>query len=114
MYSLGRDLKLIDRGNIYIYIYIYRTFAIIKPDVYTQMGKIIDAIKKNGLTINRLKMGKMTLAQAQEFYREHEGKPFYEGLVNFMSSDVCVGMELIGNDAIAKWRGIIGPTNPIV
>lgn len=45
------------------------------------------------------------------FYREHEGKPFFDGLVQHMSSGPVVGMELVGQDMIKKWRLFIGPTN---
>ena len=46
-----------------------------------------------------------------EFYAEHKGKGFYETLVNFMSSDFIVALELIAEDGIKKWRELIGPTN---
>lgn len=49
-----------------------------------------------------------------EFYGEHKGKSFYENLVNFMSSDFIVGMELVGDNAIKRWRDLLGPTNTFV
>jgi nucleoside-diphosphate kinase len=45
------------------------------------------------------------------FYGEHKGKGFFQKLVNFMTSDFCVGMELVADDAIKKWRTLLGPTN---
>lgn len=48
---------------------------------------------------------------AQNFYAEHKGKPFFENLVSFMTSDYVIGLELIGAGAIKKWRDLLGPTN---
>jgi nucleoside-diphosphate kinase len=85
----------------------------IKPDAYTKIGKIIDIIIKNGFTISRMKMFKWTLEQAQGFYAEHKGKSFFNDLANFMSSDVAVGFELVADNAVQKWRELIGPTNSL-
>ena len=89
-----------------------RTLALIKPDAYNHIGKILDSIYKNGFTINRMKMLRMSVEIAQNFYAEHKGKPFYEDLVKMMSSDVIVALELVADDAVNKWRQLIGPTNP--
>lgn len=88
-----------------------RTFAMIKPDAYNNIGKIIDAIIQSGFRISNLKMYRFTPANARQFYAEHEGKPFLDNLVNFMSSDVEVGLELIAENAVPKWRELMGPTN---
>lgn len=56
-------------------------------------------------------MSKFNKQSVSEFYAEHQGKPFFDNLCNFMCSDVTVGMELIASDAVAKWRKTIGPTN---
>ena len=64
------------------------------------MGKIIDAVQSEGFTINKLKMSKFNNDSAAKFYAEHVGKPFFENLSSFMTSDVCIGMELIKDDAI--------------
>lgn len=55
-------------------------------------------------------MSKFTRDTAGQFYDEHRGKPFFEGIVSEYSSDVSVGMELVAPDAITKWRQVIGPT----
>jgi nucleoside-diphosphate kinase len=75
------------------------------------MGKIIDLIYTSGFSINQLKMSKFTQAAAQEFYGEHKGKPFFDNLVQFVTSDVAIGLELVSDDAIKKWRSVLGPTN---
>jgi nucleoside-diphosphate kinase len=56
-------------------------------------------------------MSKFSKETAQAFYGEHEGKHFFDNLTNFMASDVCIGMELIADNAIKGWRSFIGPTN---
>lgn len=83
----------------------------IKPDAYTNIGKIIDAIYLNGFKISKLKMSKFTPATAQIFYGEHKSKPFFPNLQQFITSDVVVGMELVAENAVDKWRQLIGPTN---
>lgn len=112
---LGRVLKVTDYGDIFtkrrFETQRERTFAMIKPDAYTAMGKIIDAISANGMVINKLKMSRFTKRTAGEFYAEHRDKAFYPNLESFICSDVVVGMELVAPDAVNKWRGMIGPTN---
>ena len=86
----------------------------IKPHAYNNFGKIIDSIYQNGFEINKLKMSKFNSNSAAEFYAEHVGKGFYPNLSALMTSDVCVGLELVANDAVSKWREVIGPTNSTV
>ena len=83
----------------------------IKPDVYTSTGKIIDAILKKGFMISKMKMSRFNAKTVEEFYGEHKDKPFYPYLTHFMQSDVVTGIELVGENAIANWREFIGPTN---
>ena len=68
----------------------------IKPDCYAQMGQIIDSIQNNGLTINKLKMSRFNRQSSEQFYGEHRDKPFFPNLQQFITSDVVIGMELIG------------------
>jgi nucleoside-diphosphate kinase len=53
----------------------------------------------------------MTLKDAQEFYAEHKGKPFFDDLTKFITSDFVVGLELVHDDPVARWRALLGPTN---
>ena len=85
----------------------------IKPDAYKNIGKIIDAIYVNGFKISKLKMSRFTQQSSSEFYGEHKEKAFFPNLQNFITSDVVVGMELIADSAIDKWRQFIGPTNTL-
>ena len=87
------------------------TFAMIKPDSYQNFGKILDAVQKKGFVINRLKMSKFSEETSNLFYEEHIGKEFFPNLQTAITSDVCVGMELISGGAIDGWREFVGPTN---
>ena len=91
-----------------------RTFAIIKPDAtrnkYT--GLIYDRILKADFKILSAKLFKMTKKQAEGFYEIHRGKPFFEELTNFMSSDICMVLALEKENAVSAWRETIGATNP--
>ncbi len=112
----SRKLKIVDFGDTFTKSQLETTrastYGMIKPDAYLNIGKIIDkTINEGRFLISKLKMVKMTLDDAQEFYKEHYGKNFYEGLINFMSSDFIVGMELVQKDAVKAWRNFIGPTN---
>ena len=82
----------------------------IKPDVYLSIGKILSIVEQH-FNISNLKMFRMRGSDAQQFYAEHQHKQFYSKLVEFMTSDFAVGMELVSPDAIKKWRELIGPTN---
>ena len=90
-----------------------RTLSIIKPDGVSRhvIGEIIQRIERVGLNIVAMKMIKMTLTEAKGFYKVHEGKPFYENLTHFMSSGPCVVMVLEGDDAIARYRELMGATD---
>lgn len=91
-----------------------QTFAIIKPDAVNagHMGKIIDRIIAGGFRIRALKMIHQTRKQAEGFYEVHRGKPFYEGLTEFMSSGPCVVMVLEKEGAVKAWRDLMGATDP--
>ena len=93
-----------------------RTLSIIKPDATTRniTGKINSMIESAGLKIVAQKMICMSKEQAQEFYIQHQDRPFYENLVNFMSSAPVVVQVLEGENAIVNYRKIMGATNPDV
>ncbi len=91
-----------------------QTFAIIKPDAVRagHTGKIIDQIIAGGFRVRAMKMIHMTRIQAEGFYEVHRGKPFYEGLTEFMSSAPCVVMVLEKGGAVRAWRDLMGATDP--
>ena len=90
------------------------TFAIIKPDAVSagHTGRIIDRIIGSGFRIRALKLIHQTRRQAEGFYEVHRGKPFYEGLTEFMSSGPCVVMALEKDGAVKAWRDLMGATDP--
>jgi nucleoside-diphosphate kinase len=91
-----------------------RTFSIIKPDATNRnlTGAINAVIEKAGLRIVAQKRVHWTKAQAQEFYKEHAARPFYGELVTFMTSGPIVVQVLEGEGAIAKYRDVMGATDP--
>ncbi len=93
---------------------IERTFIAVKPDAVQRglIGKIITRIEEKGYKIIALKMLEVTPSQAQAHYAEHVGKPFYDGLVKFITSAPVVAMVVEGEDAISGMRQLMGKTNP--
>jgi len=91
-----------------------RTLSIIKPDAVARnlIGAIYSRFEQNGLTIVAARMLRMTRAQAEEFYAEHRGKPFFDDLVAYMTSGPVVVQVLEGKGAIGKNRELMGATNP--
>ncbi len=90
-----------------------RTLSIIKPDGVSRnlIGEVIIRLDKASLNILAMKMIRMTKEQAKGFYKVHEDKPFFESVTDFMSSGPCVVMALEGEDAIKRYRELMGATN---
>jgi nucleoside-diphosphate kinase len=93
---------------------IERTFSIIKPDAVAagQAGEILAAIEQARFKILALRMTQLTEAQAQGFYAVHRERPFFAGLVKFMTEGPIIVMALEREDAIKKLREVMGATNP--
>jgi nucleoside-diphosphate kinase len=91
-----------------------RTFGMIKPDAVANghVGDILNIIRDNGFRIVGLKLRRITTPEAEAFYAVHKERPFYAGLVKFMTEGRVVVMVLEREDAIAKWREVMGATNP--
>jgi nucleoside-diphosphate kinase len=91
-----------------------RTFAIVKPDAVAKghTGDILSMIEQNGFRIVGLKMRRIAKNEAEAFYAVHKARPFFGGLVTFVSEGPVVMMVLEREDAIAKWRDLMGATNP--
>ena len=92
-----------------------RTLILVKPDAFARnlSGEIIARFERKGLRLAALKLMTMSLELAQEHYAEHEGKPFFDELVTFITSGPLVAMVLEGEQAVAAARQVIGATNPI-
>lgn len=90
------------------------TYVMIKPDAVSRglAGRIIARFEDVGLKIERLEYGMVTPEQAADNYREHQGKPFYDGLVEYITSGPVVKMVLSGEGAVKVCRKLMGATNP--
>lgn len=91
-----------------------RTLSIIKPDAVAKnvIGEIITRFEKGGLRVAAAKMLHLSKTQAEQFYAVHKERPFFAGLVTFMSSGPVLVQVLEGDNAIARNRQIMGATNP--
>lgn len=91
-----------------------QTFAMVKPDGVRRglSGTVIARLEAKGFRIKGLKLMRISRELAQRHYGEHEGKPFFEGLVSFITSGPVVAMVVEGENAIAEWRKMMGATNP--
>ena len=95
-----------EKGNV--------TFSMIKPLAVQEhhIGAIINKIEESGLKVSALRLYRLSVAEAETFYQEHKGKPFYPALVEKMSSGPVVLMVISGPNAVAAVREVIGATDP--
>lgn len=93
---------------------IERTLAIIKPDAMAarRAGAILSMIEQAGFRLLAMRLLRLTRAQAEGFYAVHREKPFFDSLCRFMTEGPVVVMALEAEDAIRKWRDLMGPTDP--
>jgi nucleoside-diphosphate kinase len=93
---------------------IEQTFAIVKPDAVASghTGSILKMIEAAGFRIRGLKMTRLSKQQAEAFYEVHRERPFYGGLVTFMTEGPVVVLALERENAIKHWREVMGATNP--
>jgi nucleoside-diphosphate kinase len=92
-----------------------RTLAIVKPDAVSRSltGEILKRIEASGLRICALKLMRLTRAQAEQFYQVHKTRPFYASLCSYMSSGPVTVAVVEGEQAIARWRELMGATDPL-
>ena len=93
---------------------IEKTYTMIKPDGVRNghIGEIVNRFERAGLTIERMELTNVTEEQARSNYAEHEGKPFYDGLISYILSGPVVKMVVSGEGAVKKVRTLMGATNP--
>jgi nucleoside-diphosphate kinase len=91
-----------------------RTLSIIKPDGVAKglVGDVIVRLEKTDFKILAMKMVHMSRIQAEGFYAVHEGRSYFEGLIDFMCSGPSVVLVLEGENAISRYRGLMGATDP--
>jgi nucleoside-diphosphate kinase len=92
-----------------------RTLILVKPDAFARglTGEILARFERKGLRIAALKQQTLSRETAQQHYAEHEGKPFFGELVDFITSGPLVAMVLEGHEAVKAARQAIGATNPL-
>ena len=92
-----------------------RTLILVKPDAFARglTGEIIARFERKGLKITALKHTTLDRQLAEQHYAEHQGKPFFEELVSFITSGPLVAMVLQGHEAVKAARQVIGATNPL-
>jgi len=91
-----------------------RTLAIIKPDAVANRaaGRILARIEEEGFTIAALRLLRLSREDAEGFYAVHRERPFFKDLTAFMSFGPCIAIALEADGAIARWRGVMGATDP--
>jgi nucleoside-diphosphate kinase len=92
-----------------------RSLILVKPDAFSRnlTGEIVARFERKGLRLAALKLMTMTRELAERHYAEHEGKPFFDELVTFITSGPLVAMVLEGEQAVTAARQVIGATNPL-
>jgi nucleoside-diphosphate kinase len=93
---------------------IQRTLAIVKPDGVEQkvLGNVLSRIEAEGFEIAALRLVRLTREEAEGFYAVHRERPFFKDLTAFMSSGPAVVMVLEADEAISRWREVMGATDP--
>ncbi|KAF0207450.1 MAG: nucleoside-diphosphate [Actinobacteria bacterium] len=93
---------------------IQNTYVMIKPDAVARglIGRIVGRVEAVGLTIERMELSMVTAEQAAANYAEHEGKGFYAGLVEYITSGPVVKLQISGEEAVPVMRKLMGATNP--
>ena len=93
---------------------VQKAYTMIKPDGVRNghIDEIVNRFERAGLTVERMELGNVTMEQAEANYAEHKGKPFYDGLISYITSGPVVKMVVSGEGAVAKVRTLMGATNP--
>lgn len=91
------------------------TLLIVKPDGVRRglVGEVLRRVENKGLTIDQMRLAVIERTTAEEHYGEHRDKPFFDELVDFITSGPVVLARVSGDDAITCWRTLMGPTNPV-
>lgn len=111
----SRQLLLVDYGDQYTARQLgsrkEKTLALIKPDAISKAGEIIEMINKSGFTVTKLRMVMLSRKEAMDFHADHHSRPFYNELIQFITSGPVIAMEILRDDAICEWKRLLGPAN---
>lgn len=88
-----------------------RTFAMVKPDGVARLGEILHTLSLHGLRVINARMVQLTRSEAEIFYKEHAERAFFSDLICYISSGPVVALELMGRQAVTRWRQLMGPTD---
>ncbi|NBU30041.1 MAG: nucleoside-diphosphate kinase [Actinobacteria bacterium] len=94
---------------------VQRTLVLVKPDGVTRglVGEVLARLERRGFTFAAMELRTLDRATAETHYGEHAGKPFFPGLVDFITSGPLLAAVLEGEEVIAAWRTMMGATNPV-
>lgn len=110
----SRQLKILDYADNFtrkeLGSRLERTLMIVKPDCVSKVGEVLEIVG-NEFTVAAVRMVQLSASDAREFYAEHAGREFFDGLCAFMTSGSVVALELVGDNAISRARTLIGPTD---
>ena len=114
----GRRFKIVEFADSFTKEQLFskkeRTFAMIKPDAYQHMGKIIDIIlQQPGFSISRVLMLRLNEEMVAQIYPDHSLKAYFRELTRFLTSDVILGMEIVGENSIEKLKALAGQPSPL-
>ncbi|CAJ0956987.1 unnamed protein product [Ranitomeya imitator] len=99
--------------EIHFFFPVEQTLAAIKPDALEEhRDEIMERIQAAGFTISQIKETQLSKEMAEEFYKEHKGKTFFDQLTNYMCRGPCLMMILSKENAVQEWRSLMGPTDP--
>ncbi|XP_065180498.1 nucleoside diphosphate kinase homolog 7-like isoform X2 [Sycon ciliatum] len=111
----GRQLKFVEYSDTFTKTKLSmakeKTLAIFKPDIMEKMPLLLEILCTEGLQICDVKTVVLSKSAAEEFYREHCAKPFFRTLVSFMTEGPIMALSLLADNAVSRWRELIGPTN---
>lgn len=112
----SRQLKVVDYADDYTQSKLctkrQQTVAIVMPDAYAHLGKILDAAASIDLVVGEMKMLKMTKEQAEQFYENKRGQQTFSRSVQFLCSDAVTAIEFVGENSVQKWNALLGPEDP--
>ena len=88
-----------------------KTLGLIKPDGVPKMGEILGRVSEEGFILTQLKMVQLSQKEAEQFYAEHVNQPFFTTLVDYVTKGPVVAFEVMGENAVSRWREVLGPTD---
>ena len=88
-----------------------KTVGLIKPDGVPKMGEILERVNEEGFILTQLKMVQLSQKEAAQFYAEHASQPFFSTLVDYVTKGPVVAFEMMGENAVSRWREVLGPTD---